>query len=75
MAGKEYIIPLGVDATNVINPMSQVIETMEKTENVSRGTKRTIADQTLGGGWKAPGPTVNNDSTRQRYCNITDKRP
>ena len=44
MAGKEYIIPLGVDATNVINPMSQVIETMEKTENVSRGTGKALSE-------------------------------
>ena len=38
MAGKDYIIPLGVDAANVVNPMNEVIETMVKTESVSRET-------------------------------------
>ena len=44
MAGKDYIIPLGVDATNVVNPMNEVIETMVKTESVSRETGKTLQD-------------------------------
>lgn len=44
MAGKDYIIPLGVDAANVVNPMNEVIETMVKTESVSRETGKTLQD-------------------------------
>ena len=44
MAGKDYIIPLGVDAANVVNPMNEVIETMEKTEAISRETGKALQD-------------------------------
>lgn len=44
MAGKEYIIPLGVDATNVVNPMSQVIEKLEQTDIKAKESGKVLAE-------------------------------
>src|SRR5690606_32738049 len=41
----------------------------------SRGTSRTTAESTFGGGLNAPGPTVNSAVTRHHACSITLRRP
>src|SRR5690606_2085790 len=40
-----------------------------------RGTSRTTAESTLGGGLNAPGATLNRPVTSQLACNITLSRP
>src|ERR1700704_4333128 len=40
-----------------------------------RGTRRTTAEGTLGGGRNELGTTVKSRSRRKRYCNETDSRP
>ncbi|KAG0752719.1 hypothetical protein G6F46_015278 [Rhizopus delemar] len=41
----------------------------------SRGTSRTTAESTFGGGRKAPGGTTNSEVTWQYACSITLRRP
>src|SRR5690606_11525506 len=41
----------------------------------SRGTRRTTAESTFGGGLNAPGPTANSAVTWHQACSITLSRP
>ena len=41
----------------------------------SRGTSRTTAESTLGGGRNAPGGTTNSEVTWHQACSITLRRP
>jgi hypothetical protein len=41
----------------------------------ARGSRRTTADSTFGGGRKASGGTCSSGSTRQASCSITESRP
>ncbi len=41
----------------------------------ARTVRRTTADHTRGGGWKAPGPTSNSRSTPNPGASMTVRRP
>ena len=41
----------------------------------ARGTSRTTAESTFGGGRNAPGGTLNSGVTVQYACSITLRRP
>ena len=40
----KYVLPIGVDAENLVNPLNEAISTMEKAENAAVGTGKSIND-------------------------------
>ena len=40
----DFILPIGIDAENVINPLNETISTMEKVENAAKETGKSLND-------------------------------
>ena len=46
----DFILPIGIDAENVINPLNETISTMEKVENAAKETGKSLNDAFVQGG-------------------------
>ena len=46
----DFILPIGIDAENIINPLNETISTMEKVENAAKETGKSLNDAFVQGG-------------------------
>ena len=46
----DFILPIGIDAENVINPLNETISTMERVENTAKETGKSLNDAFAQGG-------------------------
>ena len=46
----DFILPIGIDAANVINPLNETISTMERVENTAKETGKSLNDEFAQGG-------------------------
>ena len=46
----DFILPIGIDAANVINPLNETISTMERVENTAKETGKSLNDAFAQGG-------------------------
>ena len=46
----DFILPIGIDAANVINPLNETISTMERVESTAKETGKSLNDAFAQGG-------------------------